>query len=266
MRLLLTNHCSEQPRVFPFQKGQVGFFTQKASFKEGPNEDALAILTMHDQFGVVAVADGVGGAPQGDIAAKIAIEALACSPKSAPTDFSDIRNFVIQAIENANTAILQLGVGAATTLAAAAVGGTTIQTFHAGDSPIFLMGQRGRIRLASIPHSPTGYADAAGIAMDEDDPEWFVQNRSLVSNFLGSRDMRIEIGPRLEMNKKDTLLIASDGLSDNLSQTQIIEIARKGTLEEVTNTLANTCLSHMHSGDEPICHIDDLSFVVYRPE
>ena len=56
--------------------------------------------------------------------------------------------------------------------------------------------------------------------------------RHVVSNVIGSPDMRIEIGSAIEMDLRDTLVLASDGLSDNLHVTEIVEYVRKGPLEQ----------------------------------
>ena len=39
------------------------------------------------------------------------------------------------------------------------------------------------------------------------------QQRHVVSNFVGSDDMRIEVGSFMELAERDTLIIASDGLT-----------------------------------------------------
>ena len=49
-----------------------------------------------------------------------------------------------------------LGAGSATTLAVAEVVGQTVRTYHVGDSPIWVFGQRGRLKLQTVPHSPVG--------------------------------------------------------------------------------------------------------------
>ena len=88
----------------------------------------------------------------------------------------------------------------------------------------------------------------------------------LVTNAVGTVEMRIEIGPELSLAARDTLLLASDGLSDNLYPAEIVEACRKGELERVAAYLASTCLERMANPqpDHP-SKPDDLSFIVYRP-
>ena len=62
--------------------------------------------------------------------------------------------------------------------------------------------------------------------------------RHVISNVIGSDQMRIEIGPPIEMAPRDTLLIASDGLFDNLLPEEIVEAVRSGPLEEAVGDLS----------------------------
>jgi serine/threonine protein phosphatase PrpC len=73
--------------------------------------------------------------------------------------------------------------------------------------------------------------------------------------------MRVEIGPRLKLARYDTLLLASDGLSDNLVVDDIIDHIRAGELQQVAGALMEDCLSRMAVGG----HIDDLTVVLFRP-
>ena len=61
--------------------------------------------------------------------------------------------------------------------------------------------------------------------LDEDEAVHH-EERHLISNVVGADDMRIEIGLSINMAAKDTLLLASDGLFDNLYLNEIIETNR----------------------------------------
>jgi serine/threonine protein phosphatase PrpC len=71
------------------------------------------------------------------------------------------------------------------------------------------------------------------------------EERHLVSNTIGTSDMRVEIGPRITMALHDTLLIASDGLFDNLLVEEIKDIIRTGQLPAVAEKLAQVCRVRM---------------------
>lgn len=250
---------------FRFAAGEVAASSQRSPHKEGPNEDALAIIPCGQDL-VLAVADGVGGCPNGHLAAQIMVTTLAERLQAPPGPEEELRNVLIEVIEHANERVLELGSGSATTVALVAIQGEWAQSIHVGDSPILITGQRGRVRYQSIPHSPTGYAEASGIIIEEDDPEWYREHRHLVSNIVGSREMRIEIGPRVRLRPRDTVLLASDGLSDNLLSEEMVEAARKGALGRAAERLIHASAARMQS-EEPGWrgHPDDLTLILFRP-
>ena len=115
--------------------------------------------------------------------------------------------------------------GAASTLAIVEVQDGTARPYHVGDSAILITGQRGRVKVQTVPHSPVGYAVESG--MLDAAEAMHHEERHVVSNVVGSDDMRIEIGSALSLSPRDTILLASDGLSDNLLAEEIIDFARK---------------------------------------
>jgi serine/threonine protein phosphatase PrpC len=73
--------------------------------------------------------------------------------------------------------------------------------------------------------------------------------------------MRIEIGPQLKLAKHDTVLLCSDGVTDNLLIDDILEHIRVGSLLDASTYLMNSCLEKMQQADG---HIDDLSVILFR--
>jgi serine/threonine protein phosphatase PrpC len=77
--------------------------------------------------------------------------------------------------------------------------------------------------------------------------------------------MRIEIGRTLVLAKRDTVLVASDGLFDNLRIPEIVEIIRAGPLEKALDRLGNMALQRMQEPDKDHpCKPDDLGIVMFR--
>jgi len=101
---------------------------------------------------------------------------------------------------------------------------------------ILLVGQRGKRKLQNVAHSPVGFAVEAGL-LDESEAMHH-EDRHIVSNMLGAADMRIEVGSSRRIAPRDTLLIASDGLSDNLDPEEMVERMRAGPLLEGARRLA----------------------------
>jgi serine/threonine protein phosphatase PrpC len=83
---------------------------------------------------------------------------------------------------------------------------------------------------------------------------------------VGAPDMRIEVGPVAELRPRDTLLLASDGLFDNLHQDEIIERIRKGALTDALRRLTKDAQARMAAPDEAHpSKPDDLTVLLYRP-
>jgi serine/threonine protein phosphatase PrpC len=87
----------------------------------------------------------------------------------------------------------------------------------------------------------------------------------VVSNAVGAADMRIEIGSRLELAPLDTLLVATDGLTDNLLMSEVVEAIRARPLDVVAAELVELCRRRMAStGGEAPSKPDDLTFILFR--
>ena len=112
-------------------------------------------------------------------------------------------------------------------------------------------------------HSPVGYAVESGL-IDEEDAIGHAQ-RHLVSNMVGDPDMRIEIGSPLDLAAYDTVVLATDGLFDNMRRDEIVEAVRTGSLEEAGHRLASSCLRRMTEPSPGLpSKPDDLTFILYR--
>jgi serine/threonine protein phosphatase PrpC len=255
--------------AFEFAGGTAAVFTIRSPVKETPNEDVAALWPASDGRGVLAVADGLGGHVGGERASRLAIEKIQSSLQEAlkpaeeqpPADL--LRGAILNGIESANQAVRDLGTGAATTLALVEIQDRTIRPYHVGDSVILLTGQRGKLKMQTISHSPIGYAVEAGLMEEEDAIHH--EARHVISNVIGSEQMRIEMGPPIEMAPRDTLVLASDGLLDNLLPTEIVEFVRTGPLDQAVSELVTEAQRRMatQDGSAP-SKPDDLTVIAYR--
>ena len=202
------------------------------------------------------------GLPGGGRASQIALQALAKSIAKAD-DSESLRTAILDGIENANEKILADETCGGTTLAVVELFGRVARPYHVGDSLILVTGQRGRIKAQAVPHSPVGYAFESGLI---DEWEAMVhEERHIVDNMVGSESMRIEIGPELELADRDTLLIASDGLFDNLFQAEIVELIRKGALARASGEAVKICQERMvEARDGEPSKPDDLTLITFR--
>ena len=253
----------EEVALHPIGRGRAAVFSAGCPGREGANEDAAALIPLDEGSAVLAVADGLGSTPLADHAASLAVRSLVEALQPAERERSVLRTAILNGIERASQAVARLGTGSATTLTVAEIQEDVVRSYHVGDSLLVLVGQRGRIKFQSVSHSPVGFAFESGL-LDEREAMHH-EDRHLVSNVLGTRDMRIEMGPLLHLAAHDTLLLASDGLSDNLSQAQIAERARKVPLAEAARRLVVDARRRMTAptpGDPS--KPDDLTLILFR--
>ena len=249
--------------VFTSGGAVVAIHSTRSPARDSPNEDAAGIVAAGADRAVLAVADGLGGAPAGRQASSIAINCIARAAQKALREDHELRYGILNGFEAANEDVLALGIGAATTLTVVEIDGSSVRPFHVGDSFMLITGQRGKIKSQTIPHSPTGYAVASGLLNEKD--AMHHEERHVISNVIGSAEMRIDVGSPIELAPNDTLVLASDGLSDNLLTPEIVEIVRKGPLEKASQAMARCAAKRMElaDGNSP-SKPDDLTFLIFR--
>ncbi len=246
-----------------FASGMACAFTRRAPEKTTPNEDSLAFIPCNSGAGILVIADGMGGARAGDLASREAVNALAEAAGHSCDNADALRDAILNGVEQANKSIGDMNLGAATTVAIVEVQGHKIRPYHVGDSMTLITGQRGKLKYQSTAHSPVGYAVEAGL-LDADDAIYH-EDRHLISNAVGMPGMHVEIGPRMTLAARDTVLVASDGLFDNLQVDEIIATIRRGPLPDAAAQLARHCRERMsRAGDDQPHKPDDMSFILYR--
>lgn len=261
--LLLDGATEPQQTQADVAGGTAVAYTCREPGKETENEDSVAIIPYGPGAGVLVVADGAGGLPAGKRASLTAITTLAESLQSAMNKTMLLRTAILNGIDAANNAVLGLANGSATTLTVITIEGLLARSYQIGDSEAIIVGQRGRIRLQTTAHSPTGFAVEAGF-LDEREALHH-EERHLVSNFLGTNDMRVDVGALVKLNPRDTVVVASDGLMDNVHVDEIIECIRKGPLPEAVSSAVDLASQRMRGvrGGQP-SKPDDLSLILFR--
>ena len=262
---LLVNHERSEPVCCPVAQGEAVLFSARSPDKQTVNEDAAAVVPVDETSAVLIVADGLGGERAGHEASSLAVHTVARAVREGGDQAAnrDLRAAILNGIETANAAILQLGIGAATTLAVVEVSGGEVRPYHVGDSMILVTGGLGKQKLLTVSHAPVAMAVESGL-LDEQEAMHHAE-RHVVSNVVGSAEMRIEIGAKLKLAPRDTVLLASDGLADNLHTEEIIARIRKGPLKAGVTRLATDTHTRMSSPVDGRPHKpDDLTMIGFR--
>lgn len=244
---------------------QVACFSRGVSV-DRTNQDSAAVLALDAQRVLLIVADGMGGGPSGDRASALAVGAIAKTVRKAVRDESLLRAAILDGFEAAQAQVSGKLSGAASTLLVVEIQGNQARTYHVGDSAACVFGQRGRLKMQTGAHSPVGYALRSGLL---DEAEALLhEDRHYVSNMVGMEEMSVEVGLPFTLAAKDTLVVASDGLFDNLSLQEVIDGARTGPIDAGTAALTDLALRRMAAGtcntaDAP-SKPDDLTVLLHR--
>ena len=176
---------------------------------------------------LIGVCDGMGGAAAGDLASRMAIEALEEVARRHPVGHAgDAERMLLAAGTQANQAIGQLtrrhpdkrGMG--TTMTAAVVLGTEVIIVQVGDSRAYL--RRGRmLQQLTMDQNVVGQMVAAGKLRPEDARNF--KQRNVLLEAIGVQE---RVGPdivTLQVKAGDVLMLCSDGLTGPLADRQVLD-------------------------------------------
>ncbi len=243
--------------------GKLVAYTRQSPDKDTENEDTVAIIPWGPDAAVLVIADGAGGLPAGKRASLTAVSTLARSLQVSLEKTTLLRTAVLNGIEAANDAVREFANGSATTLTIMTIEGRLARSYQIGDSEALVVGQRGLIKLQTTAHSPTGFAVEAGF-LDHREALHHA-DRHLVSNFIGMVDMSIDMGTSVELRPRDTVILVSDGVTDNVHIDELVDFARTGPLGAAADKVVETASERMEKEKrgQP-SKPDDLSLILFR--
>ncbi|QDS88805.1 Putative protein phosphatase 2C-type [Rosistilla ulvae] len=243
--------------------GEAAVFSTRCPDKTTPNEDVAAIIPCGKDSSVLIVADGMGGHSAGEVASALAVREMVLAINEALQQKSMLRIGIINGFERANLAVQAMGTGSGTTLAVVEISKREVRPYHAGDSIALVVGSRGKIKLETTSHSPVGFGLAAGLLNSSEAMEH--AERHVILNAIGSPSMRIEIGSPIRLAARDSVMLASDGLTDNVTVQEAIARIRKGSIGDCANELTQLATDRMaHPDQGRPCKPDDLTVLLFR--
>jgi protein phosphatase len=198
------------------QRSELGYVRSR-------NEDATLVTQLSGESYLVGVADGMGGHPAGDVAARVAIEAIEAAVDGVDSQ-PDER--LTAALQVAHDAVLSAAAaepayrGMGTTAVVSYVTSGAAHVAHVGDSRCYLV-RNGTAAQLTHDHNENGYlTQALGVA------------RPIVPEVLV-----------VEMQAADRLLLCTDGLTGLVPDATIGELAGAGSVTDACDRLVDNALA-----------------------
>ena len=235
----------------------LGFGRSDVGKKRGHNEDHLLLAP---ELGLFIVCDGMGGHAAGEVASKVAVDAInefvvltsgdeeITWPFGLDENISYDGNRLKTAIRFANRKVLEATrerseyEGMATTVAAVLVDGKSANLGHVGDSRVYLV-RDGRIDQLTSDHSWVNEQIQSGVISADQARSHPLRN--VVTRALGGKpDLQVDMQVH-KIEPGDLLLLCSDGLTTMIADEDIARVIGEagGDVEKAARALvaaANT--------------------------
>ena len=175
------------------------------------NEDRMG-YSYTREAGLFALADGMGGHPEGEVAAQIALETMsALFQREAQPRMADVPSFLGRGLMSAHHQIIRYASSRGmmdtprTTLVAAVVQRGQLHWVHCGDSRMYVV-RGGQLLKRTRDHSYLEAKASSGASLKD-------VNRNVLFTCLGStvRPM-FDVGGPIVLQDQDRVMLCSDGL------------------------------------------------------
>ena len=206
------------------------------------NEDRMGYCYTRES-GLFLLADGMGGHPEGEVAAQLALQsASALYQKQAQPSLPNVTEFLTAAILAAHEQILRYAGRTGmldsprTTFVAAVVQGSTATWVHCGDSRLYVV-RDGLLLTRTRDHS---YAEQS--RSDVRAPPGPV-NRNVLYTCLGASVRPVfDITGPIVLHQGDKIMLCSDGLWDSLPDEDIVRVLSQSPVSEAVPDLVEQAL------------------------
>jgi serine/threonine protein phosphatase PrpC len=222
------------------------FTVYQVSRKDGreKNEDRMGYCYTRDS-GLFALADGMGGHPEGEVASQLALQTLAAMyQRDAKPTLKEPMRFLHEAIIAGHHQLLRYATQKAlidtprTTVVACVLQGNNAYWAHCGDSRLYLVrGDKLVARTRDHSYSELQETLSHVVPMGER------FNRNVLFTCLGSPGKPVvdTVGP-LVLQSGDRLLLCSDGLWGTVTDATITEQLARNTLADAVPELVEQAL------------------------
>ncbi|WP_225781116.1 PP2C family serine/threonine-protein phosphatase [Xenophilus sp. Marseille-Q4582] len=174
------------------------------------NEDRMGYCYTRES-GLFVLADGMGGHPEGEVAAQLTLQTIAAlHQRDARPALKDVKSFLASAVMSAHQQIMRYASAKAmldtprTTVVAAVLQDGRATWIHCGDSRLYVV-RAGQLLTRTRDHSHAERPRPPGST----EPV----NRNLLLTCLGSPSTPLfEVSQPLELQQGDRLMLCSDGI------------------------------------------------------
>lgn len=231
--------------------------------KRANNEDRCIFsipynIELFEQLGLlIAVADGMGGAVAGEHASELAVKVL-CESYYTSTNTS-IPDTLLNAVLEANTKIFSLSdsnpnyFGMGSTLSAVAIIGNNAYIAQVGDSRVYLHRKNNKIFQITTDHSVVAEQIREGIISKEEAKNHYMKN--IITRALGVKETVDVDMFSLYLQKDDTLLLCTDGLSNMVDDSLIQYSLESDNLSSALNSLIEKAIEEGGTDNITACAI-----------
>ena len=219
------------------------------------NEDRMGYSYTRES-GLFLLADGMGGHPEGEVAAQMALQAMsAMYQKAAQPVIEDVAGFLSDAILAAHRQILRYALERAmedtprTTIVAALLQGNTAHWAHCGDSRLYQVRQ-GQLLARTRDHS---YMEQRLSLSVDAKPTAYQNNRNVLFTCLGSPTKpQIDIKGPVELEHGDRLMLCSDGLWGTVADEEIVRQLANKPVTQSAPDLVETALQNARGASDNV--------------
>ena len=210
------------------------------------NEDRMGYCYTRDS-GLFALADGMGGHPEGEVASQLALQTLAALfQRDAKPTLADPLRFLHDAIIAGHHQLLRYATEKAlidtprTTVVACVMQGNAAYWAHCGDSRLYLV-RDGKLIARTRDHSYSELQETLAHVV----PMGEKFNRNVLFTCLGSpgKPMVDTAGPLL-LHPGDRVLLCSDGLWGSVSDAEVTEQLSQRPISDAVPELVERALRH----------------------
>ena len=208
------------------------------------NEDSV---TTDDAVALAVLADGMGGYNAGEVASNMATSFIKSElgrwlrEASSQASDAEVRRAMDICVDNANRAIFNAAntnpqyAGMGTTLVLAVFRDNRVLLGHVGDSRCYRL-REGKLQQITRDHSLLQEQIDAGLITPEQAA--FSANKNLVTRAIGVEDTVLLETHQHDVLDGDLFLMCSDGLSDMLDDSGILQVLQQhDSLESGTRAL-----------------------------